>query len=121
MHRLPVVDDDLLGVPAAAEQPHHAVAELEPFGPLAEGNHLSRELQPGHLMFGLRPRLRITAPALHQVGAVQRRGADTDEKILGTWPWVRDLCMVRTSGPPGEGMTIAFMKRQSTERASSAQ
>ncbi len=64
------VDGDELGVPAAREQRHHALAVLR----------LAGALEPGNVDRGARRR-RVAARALGQVGAVHTGAADLDQEL----------------------------------------
>ena len=69
-----------LGLAAAADDRHHAVAELEAADAAAGGDHLAGELQPRDV--GRRAgRRRVAALELEHVGAVEPRGADADEQL----------------------------------------
>ena len=68
---MPRVDDGQLGLPAAAEQCHHARA-----GP----HHVAGALEPRHVD-RRSGRRRIVAGPLHQVRVVEARRADADQEL----------------------------------------
>ena len=74
MHR------DELGLPAAGEQRHHALAVLG----------LARALEPGNVDRGA-GRRRIAAGALGQVGAVHAGGVDADQELALAGHRIRPL------------------------------
>ena len=69
--RVPRVDDDELGVAAAAEERHH---------PLAGADDLAGALEPGDVDRRARRR-RVVAGALHQVGVVDPGRAHADQQL----------------------------------------
>ena len=91
MHGEAVVDGDLLGVAAAGEQPHDAIAGGEAFDGGPGGDHFAGEFEPEDLELGLAAGLGVTAAPLHEVRAVEGGGADPDEEVLGAGNGVRDF------------------------------
>ena len=79
-HRGALVDDGELGLAAAGDDRHHAVAGLEAADAAAAGDDLARELEAGDVLRRA-GRGRVVAGELHQVGAVEARGADADEQL----------------------------------------
>jgi len=81
-HQCALIDHRELRLPAAADDPHHAVAELEALGDRAAFGDLACELEPGYVQRCARRR-RIVTAALHDVGAVEPGRADPDEHLTG--------------------------------------
>ena len=118
--RHPLVDRDLLGVAAAGEQRHHAVARFDRGNTGSELGDHAGALEAQDLAFALGRR--VHAAALEQIGAVQRRGFDLDQDLVFAERRVGDFARARFSGPPGSVMTIAFMRdRYSRSRATDQQ
>ena len=102
-HQLALVHDGELGLPAAADDAHHAVARLEAPGARAERGDLTGELEPRDV--GRRPRRRgVGAAALEDVGAVDPRRPDPDEHLARARLEVRVL---------GDGELAALADRDS--------
>ena len=79
-HELALVHGGQLGLPAAADDGHHAVALGEALGPGPARRDLAGELEPGDV--GRRAgRRRVVAGALVDVGAVEPGGAHADEDL----------------------------------------
>ena len=79
-HRAALVHDAELGLAAAADDGHHAVALGESLGPRTPAHHLAGQLQAGDV--GRRAGRGGVAPAaLEHVGAVQPGGAHPDEDL----------------------------------------
>ena len=107
-HELALVHGGQLGLPAAADDGHHAVALGEALGARAARRHLARELEPGDVR--RRPgRRRVVARALVDVGAVEAGGAHTDEDLAGARLGVGvlgddDLAVADGGGAHGRGV-----------------
>ena len=80
VHRRAGVHDDLLGVAAAGEQRHGAVADPPAAHGGADLGHLAGAFEAENRRRA--GRRRIEALALQQVGAVDRGGADADADVL---------------------------------------
>ena len=79
-HRGALVDDGELGLAAARDDRHHAVAGLEAPGAAAAGDDLAGQLEAGDV--GGRARRRgVAAGELQHVGAVEPGGAHADEQL----------------------------------------
>ena len=81
-HELALVHDRELGLAAAADDPHDAVALGEPRGARAERLDDARELEPRDVRRGARRR-RVAAAQLHLVGPVEARAAHAHEHLAG--------------------------------------
>ena len=81
-HELALVHRGQLGLPAAADDGHHAVALGEALGPGPARHDLAGELEPGDVL--RRPgRRRVVPRALVDVGAVEPGRAHADEDLAG--------------------------------------
>ena len=89
-HRDPLVDHRQLGLAAAGDDRHHAVARLEALDAVAGLDHLARQLEPGDVLRRA-GRRRIAAGELHHVGAVEPRGVHADQQLAGLRARVRML------------------------------
>ena len=88
-HRGALVHDRVLGLAAAGDDRHHAVARLEAADAAAARDDLAGELEARDV--GGRARRRgVVAGDLQHVGAVETGGADADEQlpVLGLGIWV---------------------------------
>ena len=74
--------DGQLGLAAAADDRHHAVALGEALGARAARHDLAGELEPGDVGRRARRR-RVVARALVHVGAVEPGGVHPDEHLAG--------------------------------------
>ena len=81
-HRHALVHDRQLALPAAADDRHHAVADLEPPHPVADRDHLAGELEPRDVRRRA-GRRRIAARELMHVGAVEAGGVHADQQLAG--------------------------------------
>ena len=79
-HRGALVHDGELGLAAAGDDRHHAVARLEAAGAAPAGDDLARELQARDVGGGARRR-RIVPGELHHVGAVEPGGLHADQQL----------------------------------------
>jgi hypothetical protein len=82
-HELALVDDGELGLTAAADDPHDAVALGEALRARPEADDLARQLEPRDVRRAA-GRGGVAAPALHHVGAVEPGAADADENLAGS-------------------------------------
>src|SRR4029079_12385180 len=103
--RLALVDRGEPGLPAAAHDRHHAVAQAEARRARAERDDLAGELEPGDVLRRAR-RGGIHATALHDVGAVDPGGPDADEDLAAARLRVRavldeDLLVADRDGAHG--------------------
>jgi hypothetical protein len=89
-HQLALVDDGQLGLAAAADDAHDAVALGEPLRPGAAGDDLAGQLEAGDVG-GHAGRGRIAAAALEQVRAVEPGRADAHEDLVRAGLGVRVL------------------------------
>ena len=107
-HELALVHRGQLGLPAAADDGHHAVALGEALGPGPARRDLAGELEPGDVL--RRPgRRRVVPRALVDVGAVEPGGAHADEDLAGPRLGVRvlgddDLSVADGGGAHGRGV-----------------
>ena len=89
-HRDPLVDHRQLGLAAAGDDRHHAVAGLEALDPVAGLDHLARQLEPGDVLRGP-GRGGIAAGELHHVGAVEAGGVHAHQQLAALRTRVRVL------------------------------
>jgi hypothetical protein len=107
-HELALVHDGQLGLPAAADDRHHAVALGEALGSGPARRDLAGELEPGDVL--RRPgRGRVAARALVDVGTVEPGRMHADEDLAGPWLGVRvlghdDLSVADGGGAHGRGV-----------------
>jgi hypothetical protein len=81
-HRDTLADERQLGLTAAGDDAHHAVARLESLDATADIDDLAGQLEARDV--GRRARWgRIAALELEHVGAVEARGADAHEQLAG--------------------------------------
>ena len=78
-HGLVSVHHEAFRVGRPARDAHHRVAHGPPGDALANDGHPPGELQPGHLVLHLWPR--VEAHALQQVGTVQGTGHHVDQHL----------------------------------------
>src|SRR4051812_11806486 len=81
-HRLSLVARRELGLPAAADDRHDAVARGEAVRPGAARDDLAGELEAGDVL-GRARRRRVDAAPLHHVRPVDAGGLDADEDLAG--------------------------------------
>ena len=79
-HRRALVHDGQLGLPAAPDDGHDAVARAEAAGGRPERHHLPGQLEARNVG-GRAWGRRVGAPALQHVGAVEPRAAHADEDL----------------------------------------
>jgi hypothetical protein len=79
-HRLALVHGGELGLAAAADDRHHAIARAEPLGARPARDDLAGELEAGDIRRRARRR-RVQAAPLHHVGAVDAGRLDADEDL----------------------------------------
>ena len=74
------MDHRQLALAAAADDGHHAVADVEALGPGAAVDHLAGQFQPWDVLGGARRR-RVVPGQLMHVGAVEPGGMHPDEHL----------------------------------------
>lgn len=87
-HRHAVVDARHLGIRAAADDAHHAVADLPALHVRAHGDHVAGDFQ-AHDGRIAEVRPAVAAAALRQVGAVDAGGAGTHQQVVRPWQRLR--------------------------------
>ena len=81
-HRDALADHRQLGLAAAGDDRHHAVAQLEALDAAAHADHLAGQLETRDVR-RYAGRRRIAPLELHHVGAVEAGGANADEQLAG--------------------------------------
>ena len=88
-HGHAVVNEGFLSIAATADQTKHPVANAEALGGGADGFHFPGQFQAEDVRFAWRRGI-LSAP-LQRIGAVECRGPDADQQLLGTRRGIRDL------------------------------
>ena len=107
-HQLALVDDAQLGLPAAADHRHDAIAVGESLGAGPAGRHLAGELEARDVLRRARRR-RVMPAELMDVGTVEAGRADADQHLARARLWIGvlgddELAIADGGGTHGRGV-----------------